>query len=141
MEVRKNNIKGKWFRPVSALNSDEPVGIVYIVWSILSCSMKKYEPPGGIFAWFHKIIFLTVNLFILKTCLFSCPIILLELRKQVYFLLLMQPFTITYSQAIKQELLKLDCCLLATALSRACSFSSTTKRFFLDYFVANNFVP
>ena len=35
----------------------------------------------------------------------------------------------------------LDCCLLAASLSRACSFSSTTNRFFLHDFVANNFVP
>jgi hypothetical protein len=35
----------------------------------------------------------------------------------------------------------LDCRLLAASLSRACSFSSTTNRFFLDDFVANNFVP
>ena len=35
----------------------------------------------------------------------------------------------------------LDCCLLAASLSRACSFSSTTNRSFLEDFVANNFVP
>jgi hypothetical protein len=34
----------------------------------------------------------------------------------------------------------LDCCLLAAPLSRACSFSSTTNKFFLLDFVANNFV-
>jgi hypothetical protein len=35
----------------------------------------------------------------------------------------------------------LDCCLLVASLSRACSFSSMTNRFFLHDFVANRFVP
>jgi hypothetical protein len=35
----------------------------------------------------------------------------------------------------------LDCCLLDASLSRACSFSSTTNKFFLHDFVVNHFVP
>ena len=34
----------------------------------------------------------------------------------------------------------LDCCLFSASLSRACSFSSTTNRFYLHDFVANNFM-